>query len=49
MSMDHSIMDVQDHAKSFKHPYLLLLADKDKIVDNAGAQEFYKKTKTPND
>ena len=42
-------MDMIDHAKDFNHPYILLLGDKDKIVDNAGAQDFYKKTKTPDD
>ena len=47
--MDFSLMDVEDNAKSFKHPYLLLLADKDKIIDNAGAQEWHKKTSTPSD
>jgi hypothetical protein len=34
MSMDYSLMDVVDHAKSFIHPYLIILGDKDKIVDN---------------
>ena len=41
MSMDRCQMDVMDHAGKFKHPYLLLLGDKDKIVDNDAAREFY--------
>jgi alpha-beta hydrolase superfamily lysophospholipase len=42
-------MDIEDYAKDFKHPYLILLADKDKIVDNSGAIDFHKKTGTPSD
>jgi esterase/lipase len=37
MSMDNSVMDVQRNLKSMKHPYLILVGDKDKIVDNEGA------------
>ena len=34
------------HAKNMKHPYLLLLAGSDKIVDNDGAYQFHEKTST---
>lgn len=49
VSMEYSHMDIEDYAKDFKHPYLILLADKDKIVDNSGAIDFHKKTGTPSD
>ena len=32
-----------------KYPYLLLLASKDIVVDNKGAQDWHKVTKTPTD
>ena len=47
--MDTSIMDIHNNASAFSHPYLLILGDKDLIVDNDGALDFYKKTSTPPD
>ena len=49
MSMDHCCLDVEDTAKDFKHPYLILMGDKDKIVDNEATLAFHKKSGTPDD
>ena len=47
MSMDKALMDVHDNLKLMKHPYLIFIGDKDKIVDNEGAIAFHKGTATP--
>lgn len=35
------------YAKRVKYPYLLVLAEKDKIVDNKRAREWHARTGTP--
>ena len=34
LSMDKGLMDVQDNLKSMKHPSLVFIGDKDKIVEH---------------
>lgn len=41
--------DIHDHSHKHTLPTLLIIGGKDKIVDNAGAREFYKNIKTPSD
>lgn len=40
-SMVDSVRDVQDNQDKTTTPYLLLIGGRDKIVDNAGANNFY--------
>lgn len=49
LSMDKGLMDVQDNLKSMKHPSLVFIGDKDKIVDNEGAIAFHRGTATPDE
>lgn len=46
-SMLTSVKDVQDNTKTMKLPYLLLLAGKDKIIDNVAARAWDRNTSTP--
>lgn len=48
-SMGDSIRDIKDNAHKHEVPVLIMLAGKDKIVDNQGARDFYAKIKTPAD
>lgn len=45
MSMMHLVKDVHDNSKAHTVPFCLLLAERDKIVNNAGAIKFYSDTK----
>ena len=47
--MIDSVQDIENNAKYMNYPYLLLLASKDIVVDNKGAQDFHKATKTHKD
>ena len=47
--MIDSVQDISDNAKHMNYPYLLLLASSDIVVDNKGAQDFHKVTKTHKD
>jgi len=48
-SMVSSVQDIKDNAKNMKYPYMLLLASKDIVVDNKGAQDWHKLTSTHKD
>lgn len=48
-SMINSVNDISANSKNMKYPYMLMLASKDIVVDNKGAQDWHKKTATPAD
>ena len=48
-SMDDAIMDIKHNYKATSNSFLMILAGKDKLVDNHGGREFYSKTGTPSD
>jgi|DEB0MinimDraft_12_1074336.scaffolds.fasta_scaffold117220_1 alpha-beta hydrolase superfamily lysophospholipase len=48
-TMMDAVKDCVDFAHKHTLPTLLITAGKDKIVDNVGAREFHKRSKTPAD
>ena len=48
-SMDDAIMDIKHNYKATSHSFLMILAGKDKLVDNQAGRDFYSKTGTPSD
>ena len=49
VSMLDKIKDIKDNFSRHSLPTLVLTADKDKIVDNKGARDFFANIKTPPD
>ena len=47
--MNNAIMDIKANYKATNFSFLMILAGKDKLVDNTAAREFYSKTATPSD
>lgn len=47
--MADAINDIKSNHKATSHSFLMILAGKDKLVDNTQAREFYSKTATPAD
>ena len=48
-SMDEAIIDIRNNYKATSHSFLMILAGKDKLVDNQAGRDFYSKTATPSD
>jgi hypothetical protein len=44
-----AILDIADNYKSMSHSFLMILAGKDKLVDNTSGRQFFSKVSTPSD
>jgi hypothetical protein len=47
--MNDAILDIHANYKETSHSFLMVLAGKDKMVDNARNREWYSKVATPSD
>ena len=48
-SMGDCQLDVRSNYKATNHSFLMMIAGKDKLVDNHYCREFYSKSATPSD
>jgi len=49
LGMENAMTDIRNNPKAHDLPFCMLLAGKDKLVDNAASRQFYSKCGTPSD